>query len=235
MHMDYEVFVNGVRAGKLTEEEYDLQRDIALKSGPIHLLQAGNILWGLAVLAGRLLWIFPIISFYGLLYLAIWDAESFHQVVSAFQSDQLGVRRVMERLLPVAFVTLLSVFTVMDGGKSLGFRNVFDTAINDGIRRKLGIQAIGDITVFRLIPQYTRQASPRYILDLPIIMVFGYGIATWFFVMLTENIFALIFTPLIAHGVLHYSYRNGKLDRFLSLADKWRQRWEQRRQEKRKA
>lgn len=218
MNMDYEVFVNGVRAGKLTEEEYDIQRDIALKSGPIHLLQAGNILWGLVLLAGRLLWIFPIISFYGLLYLAIWDAESFHQVVSVLQADPLGVvRRVMEVLLPVAFITLLGVFTMLDGGKSLGFRNVFDTAINHGIRRKLGIQATGDITVVRLIPQDTWQAKPRCILDLPIPMVLGYGIATWLFVMLTGNMFALVSTPLVSHGVLHYLYKNGKLDRFSRL------------------
>lgn len=206
--------MNGVVVGELPIEDYDLLKSQILTDGEIHIRQAYNIIKTMVCLALKLIYVIPLVVFWGMCYLAIWEPDTLRQVLSIAQANPTSFARQLLShsiwiSLYVISVSLVSVLMPFDYWRSLGFRNIFGEEINDAIRRKLKIAATGDITL--------AGATDYTILYLPGAMAIGYLAIVGIF---SGHLLAGVATPPIAHAIFYILYRNGKLDGFLIWVDK---------------
>ncbi len=227
------VYMNGVVVGELSRDEYESLRNGALKDGITHLRQGIFIFGALTNIALKLIYIIPLLVFWAAVYLAMSEPDTLRQVTAFAQAnpEQFARKLLSPSIWGPIYLMFIFFLSAVRQWKDLGFRNLFGEEINAAIRRKLEIAAEGDITVAGTVVTAEEESHPFLIFDLPPAMVLSYGMVSFVLLLSHHELVALATAP-ISHGVLHYLYRNGKLDGVLSRVDDLRRQWGSRSQGK---
>lgn len=222
-------YMNGVVVGELSRDQYESLRNDALKDGLTHLRQGVFIFGALTNIALKLIYIIPLLVFWAAVYLAMSEPDTLRQVTAFAQAnpEQFARKLLSPNIWVPVYLLFIFLLSAVRPWKALGFRNLFGEEINAAIRRKLEIAAEGDITLAGTVITAEEESHPKLILDLPPAMVLSYGMVS-VILFLSHHELAALASALVSHGVLHYLYRNGKLDGILSRVGELRQRWESR-------
>lgn len=148
----YDVFVNDVVAGIVTDDEYmQIKRD-ALHDPRVYFAQITNTLKIITKAVDSFVIGVPLMAFWGLIVLAYYEPSVYTSFIQAIQQGPANLTMAVSRyfwLLVLLWGLALIVQSVITM-RVPGFENKFDQAVAKRLRHYLGVAAEVDV---KLIPQ----------------------------------------------------------------------------------
>lgn len=144
------VWINGVRIGELTDASYAEIRRSAFFEARVHFAQLLNLLGSIHRILDWLLKTTPILLFWMVLGLLSYAPDVFSNLVSSLQA--MSAWEVAAWLSAnagsiTAFAALVIGFQATIGGSTFGVIDRFDQEIGETVRRVMGCQAEGSVTL----------------------------------------------------------------------------------------
>jgi hypothetical protein len=148
----WNVCMNGVKVGKVSDSQYAAMQRMAFRDGRLALTQFLNLGRIALVIVEKLLVAVPLLVFWAAVALAIFSPESYTDMVREFQKAGLtAITSAARSLLQLA----LSVMFLVVGGMAMmgyrfGFKNHYSEAVNRMLRQHCNTPADGDVQLWRM-------------------------------------------------------------------------------------
>lgn len=139
------VYVNGVRAGEISEYEYQELRNSVIKDPFVWLIQVKEISIGV----GKILFYFSlawiVITFWLTLFIAAKEPEIIANIVSVANLDAIQQLSSLYLEISATSVLVTCLFLPLFDVKTCRF--IFEEETGDRVRRYLGIAANGNVSI----------------------------------------------------------------------------------------
>lgn len=148
----WNVCVNGVEVGKVSDSQYAALQRMAFCDGRLALAQFFNLGRMALVVVEKLLIAVPLLVFWAAVALAIFSPESYTETVREFQkADPAAITSAARSLLQLTLtVMFLAVGGMVMMGYRFGFRNHYSEAVNRMLRQQCNTPADGDVHLWRM-------------------------------------------------------------------------------------
>ena len=145
----YAAYLNGIEVGTISGREYREIRHRVFRDPMVYVLQGVNVMRALMKALYHFLLFVPVVSFWGLIALAMFDPASYTAMVSTFHADPQNLRGAAMSYFTtfLQFWLLVLVAEAAFFMRLPGFENRFRQAINDEVRDVLRFPAEGKIVL----------------------------------------------------------------------------------------
>lgn len=148
---EWDVIVNGVTSGQISDAAYaSIRRDVLLDYR-VYMEQLWNYVHvALRVVDGFMI-VIPTLLFWAVVACVVFAPGDFTRIVLLFQKMTPGMVAANASGFHGEIVALFIVYlgALLVVGRSFGFVNRFDEAVNNGVRRAIACTATGDVFLVR--------------------------------------------------------------------------------------
>ena len=147
--MIYDVYVNDVLVGTLSDADYSAIKRQVLRDPRVYIAQILNVGWIAIKTMDNFFLGVPVLAFWSLLYLAYFEPSLYTGVIAFLQQGPVAIHKAVENYFSIlaSFWIMVLIVQATFSMRVAGFQNKFSLRYTCLLRQKLKVAAEGDVTL----------------------------------------------------------------------------------------